>query len=287
MLKPKKLFPSLFVLLAFLIGFVISSYNTSPFSDGELSVHFLDVGQGDCEVILLPNGETMVIDSGNNKDEDFICDYIKSLDVSAIDYLVGTHPHADHIGSLDAIIYNFPVKNIYLPDAFSDSATYLDVLKAIDENNLTITYTSSDTILYSDDTLSITAVAPSKSYDDLNNQSIVIRLTYGKSSFLFTGDAEEESENDITSTVSADVLKVGHHGSRTSTSQSFLERVDPMYAVISCGSDNKYGHPHAETLETLENDSVTVYRTDTMGTLICRTNGNGPTDYRWEMLQID
>ncbi len=287
MSNSKKLFSSLFVAIAFCVIALVSRFYIPSDSNGELSVHFLDVGQGDCQIITFPNGQNMVIDAGNNKDEDFICDYIKQLDIQKIDYLIGTHPHADHVGSLDEIINTFPVENVYLPECTSDSLTYKDVLAAIDNADLSVTYTRADTVIYSDERISVTAVAPTENYDDLNNQSIVIRLTYGKSSFLFTGDAEEESENNITSDISADVLKVAHHGSRTSTSQSFLERVDPMYAVISCGSDNKYGHPHTETLERLENNDVTVYRTDTMGTLICRTQGNGPTDYRWEMLQID
>lgn len=227
----------------------------------------------------------MVIDAGNNNDERLISSYLKDLDIETIDYLVGTHPHADHVGSLDYLINNFTVNEIYLPECSSSSQTYKDVLSAIDNANLKVNIAKSGTVICSDGSLSISVVAPVEKYEDLNNQSLVIRLVYKKASFLFTGDAEEESENDITSDISADVLKVGHHGSRTSTSNSFLTRVDPMYAVISCGKNNQYGHPHAETLERLENDDVTIYRTDTMGTLICKTNGNGVTDYRWESVK--
>lgn len=172
-----------------------------------------------------------------------------------------------------------------MPDAEAGSASYRDVVTAIENAGLETIYTQSNMIIYSDDTLTIQTVAPVYDYDnDLNNQSIVLRVTYKESSFLFTGDAEEKSENDITLEIGADVLSVGHHGSSTSTSDSFLKRVDPMFAVISCGKNNEYGHPHAETLEKLTNDDVTVYRTDTMGTIICRTKG-AKGDYTWEMVK--
>lgn len=247
-----------------------------------LSVHFIDVGQADCSLIVLPDGRYMLIDAGNNGDGDLISEYLNNLNITKIDYLVATHPHEDHIGSIDTVIQSFTIGKLYMPDAKSDTKTYRDVISAIEENGVELITAYAGTTIYADENMNITAVAPVKSYSDLNNSSIVIRLTYKNSSFLFTGDAEELSEKDITATVSADVLKVGHHGSNTSTSDAFLSEVDPMYAVISCGRNNKYGHPHSETLEKLENDDVTIYRTDTMGTLVCTTTGLGPADYKWE-----
>lgn len=249
-----------------------------------MEVHFLDVGQADCQLIVLPTGQTMVIDVGNNDDADLICYYLDSLGIEKIDYLVGTHPHEDHIGALDVLINNYDIGNVYMPDARADTRTYRDVIEALSANSIEPVITSAGAVLYDDGLLKFEAVAPVKKYDDLNNASIVIRLTYKDASFLFTGDAEEESENDIKGDISADVLSVGHHGSSTSTSDRFLSRVDPMYAVISCGIGNDYGHPHYETIDKLENDDITIYRTDRDGTLICTTKG-AKGDYSWQIAE--
>ncbi len=256
-------------------------FSPKPHEEGVLSVHYLDVGQADCSLILLPNGQTMVIDAGNNDDDYFIKNYLNSLNITTIDYLVGSHPHEDHIGSLDTLINTYDVKKVYMPDAYADSGSYRGVQRALKKKNIKPIITTDETVIFSDDELLIEAVAPCFNYEDLNNQSIVIRLVYKDSSFLFPADAEAESEYDIEKNVSAHVLKVSHHGSSTSTTQSFLKRVDPMYAVISCGENNDYGHPHWETMEKLENDDITIFRTDKNGTIICVTSGKGPKDYRW------
>lgn len=282
-----------FVIIALIAGFIIALFDksgpTAPINPAighvkdELSVHFLDVGQADCQIILLPTGQSMVIDAGNNDDGAFICNYLDNMGIKKIDYLVGTHPHEDHIGSLDTIINNYSVAQVYIPDATADSKSYYDAMDAIDGSDAELFITSAGMVIYSDDTLKIETVAPTQNYgDDLNNMSIVIRITYKEASFLFTGDIEELSENDITMDIAADVLSVPHHGSSTSSSDYFLKRVDPMYAVISCGKNNDYGHPHAETLSKLSDDDVTLYRTDKMGTIICRTKG-AKGDYKWEM----
>ena len=245
-----------------------------------LTVHFIDVGQADCELITLPTGEVMLIDAGNNDDGEMVVRYIQDLGISKIDYLIGTHPHEDHIGGLDYVIYNFSIGNVYLPDVAATTKTYNDVISAIENKGLSVTTAEDGVTIYSGPETLIDIIAPVGSgYTSLNNYSAVVRLRYGNSSFLFTGDAETESENEITADVRSDVLKVGHHGSSTSSSRKFLDRVDPTYAVISCEKGNSYGHPHTETLESLDNIDCIVYRTDKSGTIICKTDGK---NYFWE-----
>ena len=248
--------------------------------DHMLSVHFIDVGQADCELITLPSGKVMLIDAGNNDDGELVVRYIQDLGISKIDYLIGTHPHEDHIGGLDYVIFNFSIGEVFLPDIAVETKTYDDVISAIEHKGLTITTAGDGVTIYSDPETLIDIIAPvGSAYDSLNNYSAIVRLRYLNSSFLFTGDAETESENEITADIRSDVLKVGHHGSSTSSSRSFLDRVDPTYAVISCEKGNSYGHPHTETLESLDNIDAIVYRTDDSGTIICKTDGE---NYFWE-----
>lgn len=285
----KKHHSFIYLIVALILGALISHFtpldkNSFTYTEGELSVHFLDVGQADCQLILLPDDKVMMIDAGNNDDADLIMDYLDNLGINRIDYLVGTHPHEDHIGSLDTVINNYDIGTVYIPDAETDTKTFRDVKKALSDKNIGAVLTSDGMTIHSSDDVQITTVAPTRDYEDLNNQSIVVRLTYKDASFLFTGDIETDSENDITMDISADVLSVPHHGSSTSTSDRFLAKVDPMFAVISCGKNNDYGHPHYETLEKLKNDDITIYRTDTMGTIICSTNGK-KGDYTWKSVK--
>ena len=241
--------------------------------EGELRVSFIDVGQGDSEFIELPNGETLLIDAGTNETGADVVNYIESLGYSSIDYVVGTHPHEDHIGGLDDVIRTFDVESVYMPKVTADTKTFEDVLDAVDEKGLTINTAKAGVTLVDGDRLSVKMLAPVlDEYDNTNDYSAVIKVVYGDTSFLFTGDAEEYAESLITGDVSADVLKVGHHGSSTSTGEAFLERVSPSYAVISCGLGNSYGHPHTETIEKL--GGIPVFRTDEMGTIVATSDGS-------------
>ena len=242
--------------------------------EGELCVSFIDVGQGDSEFIELPNGETLLIDAGTNETGADVVNYIESLGYSSIDYVVGTHPHEDHIGGLDDVIRTFDVESVYMPKVTADTKTFEDVLDAVDEKGLTINTAKAGVTLVDGDRLSVKMLAPVlDEYDNTNDYSAVIKVVYGDTSFLFTGDAEEYAESLITGDVSADVLKVGHHGSSTSTGEAFLQRVSPSYAVISCGFDNSYGHPHIETMEKLGSLGIPVLRTDEMGTVVAESDG--------------
>ena len=241
-----------------------------------MRVSYIDVGQGDSEFIELPDGKTLLIDAGTNESGDDVVEYIKSLGYTSIDYVVGTHPHEDHIGGLDDVINTFDIGDIYLPKASADTKTFEDVMDAITAKNY-IVYTAHAGVTIDKDeskNLSVYMVAPvSGEYDELNNFSAVIKIVYGDTSFLFTGDAEELAENEITDDVSADVLKVGHHGSTTSTSQAFLDKVNPSIAVISCGAGNKYGHPNQETLDKLNAKNIEILRTDELGTIVITSDG--------------
>ena len=246
-------------------------------SDGvDLEVHFIDVGQGDAALIKKGN-EFMLIDAGKNVDEKLIVGYLKKHKVKKLQYVIGTHPHEDHIGGLDAVIDNFHIENIIMPNAIATTKTFEDVLDSISKKGLSITKAKSGDI-YNFNGASFAILAPNKEeYSNLNNYSVVVKLTYGANSFLFTGDAEAQSEEEILAKnkrlLKSDVLKVGHHGSVTSTTQDFLDAVNPSVAVISLGAENTYGHPHKEISERLESKKIKTYRTDLHGNIIAISDG--------------
>lgn len=240
----------------------------------DLTVHFLDIGQGDC--IVLTQGEhAMMIDAGDNDKGTAVQSYLNYLGIDTLEYVILTHPDADHIGGADVIIYKFACDTILMPEKETDTRTYDDVIQAMKSKGYTATHPQvGDT--YSFGEASFTVLSPSRTYSDNNNNSIVIRLTHGENTFLFTGDAEEEAEADMLKEgldLSADVLKAGHHGSSTSTSDDFLAAVSPSCAVISCEEGNKYGHPHAETMNKFRRSGITVYRTDEQGTITATSDG--------------
>lgn len=239
-----------------------------------LSVCYLDVGQGDSTYIKLPSGETMLIDAGEWDEADHVIEYIESDGVEKIDYLIGTHPHSDHIGGLSDIMNTFEIGKLYMPKVVHTSKTFENVLDAIEENNIELHKAAEGEIIYEDDALKIEFLAPvSEEYDDLNNYSAVIKIQYYKNSFLFMGDAEKLSENEIKGNVDADVLKVGHHGSSTSSSKKFLNRVLPKIAVISVGEDNSYGHPSEKVIGRLKEMNVKILRTDKLGDIVIESDG--------------
>lgn len=255
-------------------SFTMSEQSSNQNNYDTLSVHYLDVGQGDSIFIELPGGSSMLIDAGASRLGESITSYIYSLGYEKIDYLVATHPHADHIGSMDYIVDNMDIGEIYMPKVSTNTKTFERLLESISSKGLKIKTASAGVNIIDDEQIVADIVAPVKIDDDeLNNCSAVIKIQFENTSFLFTGDAEKEELEDITADISADVLKVGHHGSRTSTGKKFLAMVNPEIAVISLGKDNDYGHPHKNTIKCLNKINAEIYRTDKDGTIIVTSDG--------------
>lgn len=247
--------------------------------ESELAIHFIDVGQGDS--ILIKNGaKAMLIDAGDNGYGETVVNYLKQQGIKRLDYVIGTHPHSDHVGGLDDVIDSFDIGNVIMPNVVHNTKTYEDVLLAIKNKGLKIT----TPIVGSDYQLGdsvFTILAPSsEKYSNVNNYSVAIRLAFIDHSFLFTGDAERLSENEMLATglnLEADVLKVGHHGSDTSTTPDFLKRVNPKYAVIQVGENNRYNHPDSIVISRLKQAGIQTFRNDYHGTIIVRSDGNAIT----------
>ena len=248
----------------------------------EAQVYFIDVGQGDSELIRLKDsGIDILIDAGTRSTKQELADYLKELGVDDIDILIGTHPHEDHIGGMAKIIEEFPIGTLYLPETSEEMSpttkTYESLLDAAESKNVTVRTAAAGDVLLEQGNTSFKVLSPSHTdYDNLNDYSIVTRLKVGDTAFLFQGDAETPVEEEILDSgadVSCDVIKLGHHGSSTSSSRAYLEAANPSAAVISCGVGNEYGHPHRETMDLLEKLSITPYRTDTQKTLLAETDG--------------
>ena len=246
----------------------------------DLVIHYIDVGQGD-STLLICKGETMLIDAGENDKGTYVQNYLLKQGVSKIDYLVGTHPHSDYIGGADIIITKFDVSHAILPNKKTDTRTYDYVMQAMRYRNITPEHPGiGDTFMLGDAKVTVLSPGDHDYGDELNDYSFSVLVEHGNDRFIFTGDAETEAESDIVDTgidIEADVYQAGHHGSRTSSSDKFLDAVNPSSVVISCGEDNKYGHPHAETMNKFRERGMAVYRTDEEGTIIATSTGNGIT----------
>lgn len=245
--------------------------------DGEVLFHFIDVGQGDSILVTSKDGN-MLIDTSEQEAREDLDAYLKAAGVEKLKYLVLTHPDADHIGNADYIVENYDVENVVMTDHVATTKTYERLLDAIEERNVNVIVPKPG-YEFSIGALKNTVIAPTEKYDDPNEMSIVIKAVYGSTSVMLTGDAETESESDIcryweADALKCDILKVGHHGSSSSTTEDFLKAVSPKIAIISCGEGNKYGHPHSEITDRLAEANVKVYRTDVDGSIIFRTDGN-------------
>lgn len=272
------------VLFAVLLIFTCSCSGDALLSDDCLTVYFFDVGQADSSLLIFPDGTTVLVDSGNRADGENIADYIKTGGIDTIDYFICTHPHEDHIGGAEDIFDTLEVKTVcmpYIDEAyFEPTDTYNTLLESIEKEKSKTVYLTAGTLLLEKSSYSIKALAPGKDsvYSDLNDYSLTLLINFYTNTLLFTGDAEKVSEAemlDLNVNLDADILKVGHHGSRDSSTDEFLKAVTPQAAIISCGYGNTYGHPHTDALERLEDIGAVTYRTDTVGTVIARMYDGG------------
>ena len=267
------------MLMAFVMSFGISGSNVNPSDIPENSnfeVHFIDVGQADSALIEC-DGETMMIDGGNVADSNVVAAYLKKEDVTELNYVVCSHAHEDHVGGLSGALSVTKADNIYAPKTEANTKAYKNFKKKAEEQNVEIKHPNvGDEIQLGSSTVEFLGPVDENG-KDLNSTSIVLEITYGNTSFLFTGDAESNEEAEILNSgadLKSTVLKVGHHGSRTSTSYPFLREVMPQYAVISVEKGNSYGHPNEETLSKLSDAGVEVYRTDESGDIVMTSDGN-------------
>lgn len=278
-LKLKEFLKRFSIILLFFVLTGCSVQEENPVNDtdtGILKVMYLDVGQGDA-ILIESKGEAMLVDAGETDQGDTVAEDIAREHITELKYIIGTHPHSDHIGGIARVIQTYKTDEIFLSDYKYSSETYDNLLRLITKQSIKKTVPAAgDTYKLGD--ASFTFVTPlNKDYgDNANNYSLGIRLTNGKNSFLFAGDLEETAEKDLIASgrkIEADVLKVSHHGSLTSSCPQFLKAVDPTYAVISVGKGNTYGHPSNATLAALEDEDIQTYRTDLQGTIIITSDG--------------
>ena len=243
-----------------------------------LTVHFIDVGQADC-ALLESGGEYMLIDGGNREDGRLVVSYLEQQGVEELAAVVCTHAHEDHVGGLAAALAYFPAYHVYSPVTEASTKCFKDFVKYTQQQNLQVEVPAAGT-QWALGSATVTMLGPVAQYEDTNDTSIVLRIDYGATSFLLTGDMESDAERDLVNSganLKVDVLQVGHHGSSTSTSYVFLNAVLPKMGIISCGVNNKYGHPHEETLSILRDAGVDVYRTDLLGTITVSSDGQNYT----------
>ena len=259
---------------------ILSATENSVTESSNVEVHFIDVGQAECILIKAPQ-KTVLIDAGNIGCEKEIENYLRSNGVYVIDIFIATHPHSDHIGSAAEIVKSFPIGETIIPkvpeEYLPTTSLFENLLRALSEKKCSVSYSKAGTVFELGGGATLKILGPDGySGDNLNNYSIVSKLSFGETSFLFTGDAEKEIESALISSgedLSCTVLNAGHHGSSTSNSALFLKAATPKYAAISCGYNNDYGHPHRETIASFKDFGIEYYRTDYDGNIVFRSDG--------------
>ena len=273
----KILYPVLLVIcvVLFFFGSELSGPSSPDVPENSIfEVYYIDVGQADSALILC-DGETLLIDGGNVGDSDLLYTFLKNKNIGHLDYVVCTHAHEDHVGGLSGALHAATASHVYSPVTDYDSKAFRNFAKTVNELGLPLIQPEAGTV-FSLGSAEISIIGPIKEYPETNNTSIIIKATHGEMSFLFTGDMERTAEIDLIEAgidLRADVLKVGHHGSSTSSSYAFIYEVMPKYGVISCGKNNSYGHPHEDVLSRFRDSETKLYRTDLQGTIVCKSDG--------------
>ncbi|VHV24956.1 DNA uptake transporter [Clostridioides difficile] len=262
-----KIFLSILIIISLLIGCDKKSL---------LSIHIIDVGQGDSILVQTPTNKNILIDGGDEDSENIIISYLRQKRIKTIDIIIATHPDSDHIGSLDNVIKKFNVNSIYMPEQSTDSEAYQNLINSCTDKNLSIQHLYKNDVLNIDNNINIYVLSPSYIQEESNLNSIVFKLTFNDNSFLFMGDAEEENKKEILHSFklnNINFIKIGHHGSNSSSSLEFIKKISPDIAAISCGYKNQYGHPHREVINNLKQNHVSIYRTDRIGDIVFYSDG--------------
>lgn len=272
---------TLFLSIALLFtgcSFLNSSVQNPSLSSNSqgIKIHYIDVGQGD-SILVEADGKYLLIDAGPTASTQKLLTYLKKQNIRKLDYVIATHPHEDHIGGMSEIIKRYDIGEFYMPKKLTDTKVFENFIATLKAKNIKAVAAKAGMSFTLGGKAECSMLAPnSNSYESLNDYSIVLMIKYDNSKFLFMGDAEKLSEKEILSKgydVKCDVLKVGHHGSTSSSSKAFLDKASPKIAIISCGKNNDYGHPHKETLQELKKRNIQVYRTDIDGNIVLYSNG--------------
>ena len=274
--KVLKLILAIWALFIFIIFLNLNNNITN--CENKMIVHYIDVGQGDC-ILIQVNNKNLLIDSGPSSSRKDLLDYLEKLNIKKFDYIIATHPHEDHIGNMDTIIKRYSIGSFYSPKVVSSSTTFENMISALVDKNLKINVLKKGfkgIDLGENTEIEVFSPVENLFSDNLNDYSPIIKITFFNNSFLFTGDAEISTEESVLSennNLNCDILKVGHHGSSTSTSSNFLTSVNPSVAIISVGKNNSYGHPTSELLSLLDYFNIRTIRTDIHGTIIAISDG--------------
>mgnify|MGYP003293732195 FL=1 len=274
-----KLFKLILPLFIIILSLFLYQTNDTSNYKNQMTIHYIDVGQGDC-ILIQVNNKNLLIDSGPSSNRKSLLDYLENLNIKKLDYIIATHPHEDHIGNMDTIIRRYNIGSFYSPKVTHSSTTFENMISSLVDKNLKINILNRGvTGINLGENTSVSVYSPLENLysDNLNDYSPIIKITFLNNSFLFTGDAEISTENTVLSqneNLKCDILKIGHHGSSTSTSPDFITAVNPSVAIISVGKNNPYGHPTPEIISLLNSLNIKTIRTDINGSIIAISDGS-------------